>query len=61
MKSVQAVKDSNKQLYIVRKYVVAKSLKDALIKEKTTPVHDCWLDEKPNIQLQSMIGFTKDK
>ena len=58
MKSVLAVKD--KQLYVVRKYVWAKSLTNALKLEKKQSPHDIWLDEKPNPQLTSQIGFTKD-
>ncbi len=60
MKTVPVQVVRGKQLYVVRKYVVAKSLKDALKQEKTTPVHDCWLDDKPNIQLHSQIGFKTD-
>ena len=32
-------------LYIVRKFVVAKSAKDAIKKEKDTPVHDVWVED----------------
>lgn len=35
-----------KNIYIIRKYVVASSIPDALKKEKQTPVTDCWLDEQ---------------
>lgn len=36
----------NKNIFIVRKYVIASSIADALKKEKTTPVADVWLDEQ---------------
>lgn len=47
--------------YIVRKYIMAKSAKDALRIEKKTKPDDVWVDEdwkkeNPN-QLQSAIGF----
>ena len=32
--------------YIVRKYIYAKSAKDAINKDKTSPVDDVWVDEK---------------
>lgn len=31
--------------YIIRKYIVAKSVHDAIRKEKKEPVDDCWLDD----------------
>lgn len=48
--------------YIVRKYIMAKNINQALKKEKITRVDDCWVDEdwkkdNPN-QLVSAIGFT---
>jgi len=32
-------------LYIVRKFVIAKSAQDAIKKEKDTPVHDVWIED----------------
>ena len=34
-----------KYIYVVRKYVVADSIKQAIKLDKTTEVHDCWLSE----------------
>lgn len=39
------MKESKENLYIVRKFVVANSAVDAIKKEKTTPVHDVWVEE----------------
>ena len=35
-----------RKIYVVRKYVVASSVEEALQKEKKTPVDDCWLEEQ---------------
>lgn len=35
-----------KNIFIVRKYVIALSVADAVKKEKKTPVADVWLDEQ---------------
>ena len=35
-----------RKIYVVRKYVVATSVEDALKKEKDTKVDDCWLEEQ---------------
>lgn len=40
-----SMKESKENLYIVRKFVVANSAIDAIKKEKTTPVHDVWVEE----------------
>jgi len=47
--------------FIVRKYIMAKSAKEAIKKDKTTMPDDVWVDdewkkENPN-QLVSAIGF----
>lgn len=34
-----------KYIYVIRKYVVADSIKSAIRKDKETEVHDCWLSE----------------
>lgn len=34
-----------RKIYVVRKYVVANSVEDALKKEKDIKVDDCWLEE----------------
>lgn len=51
-------KKENPKMYIIRKYVMAKNVKDAIKKEPNTPVHDLWIDEgwqKDN--LPDAIGF----
>ena len=52
------------KLFIVRKYIMATSAKQAIIKDKLTPVDDVWIDDEwkknnPTEQnnLQSAIGF----
>lgn len=46
------------KLYIVRKYIMAVSVVQAIKKEKETPVHDCWIqDEWKTEHLASAIGF----
>lgn len=34
-----------KNIYVVKKYIVARSIKEALSKEKETEPVECWLDE----------------
>ena len=48
-----------KQLYIIRKYVLANSAKDAIKKERFVDVHDCWLEE--NTQREIIFEMVKDK
>ena len=36
----------NNKLFVVRKYIWAKSAKDAIKKEKNHPVEDVWVDDK---------------
>jgi len=50
--------------YIVKKYIMAKSIKEALKKERRTIPDDCWVDEdwrkdNPN-KLESAMGFLAD-
>lgn len=45
------------KLYIVRKYIMATSVKDAIRKDKKEPVDDCWLDDDYKKQLTSAVGF----
>lgn len=49
------------KLFVVRKYIMAKSAIQAIKKDKITPVEDVWIDEewkKGNMSsLQSAIGF----
>jgi len=49
-----------KQLYVIRKYIMAKSAQEAIRKDKTTKVQDCWIDEdwrKNNLTI--VTGFKK--
>ncbi|MBK9272794.1 MAG: hypothetical protein IPM48_14510 [Saprospiraceae bacterium] len=50
-----------KQQYVVRKFVMASSAKDAIKIEKTMDVDDVWLDQdwikQKNTQLQPAVGF----
>lgn len=47
------------KLYIVRKYIFAKNAKDAIKKDKITPVDDVWVDDdfKKSQPGASAIGF----
>lgn len=58
------MKKENKVQYIVQKYVMASSLKEALRKEKKTEIHSAWIDkewiEQTKTQLNPAIGFTTD-
>lgn len=45
------------KLFIVRKYILASSAKEAIKKDKTTPVDDVWVDEDFKKQLSSAVGF----
>lgn len=49
------------KLFIVRKYILAKSALDAIKKDKFTPVDDVWVDDykKPS-QGASAIGFIEE-
>lgn len=43
--------------YIIRKYVMARSVADAVKKEKVIKPDDCWLDDNWKTQLPPAIGF----
>lgn len=51
----------NQKLFLVRKFIMASSAKDAIRKDKDTPVDEVWVDEdwkKGNATpLASAIGF----
>jgi len=49
------------KLYIVRKYIKAKSAKEAIMLDKKTPVDDVWVDEEFKKTLTSAIGFDIQK
>ena len=49
------------KMYIVRKYIKAVNLKQALKLEPTTAVHNCWIDNEWRTEhLASAIGFELD-
>lgn len=56
---------NNKKLFVVRKYIMAKSAKEAIKLDKNTPVDDVWIDDewkKGNTnQLADAIGFVVDE
>lgn len=46
------------KLYVVRKYIRATSAGSAIRKDKTTPVHDVWVEESwKDKSLADAIGF----
>lgn len=46
------------KMYVVRKYIKATDVKQALRKEPTTAVHDLWIDNDwRDKELASAIGF----
>lgn len=57
-KAVRGMNPGDK-LFIVRKYIVAKSALDAIKKDKVSPVADVWVDEsfKESQQGAAAIGF----
>lgn len=51
-------KDEKPKMYVVRKYIKATDVRQALRKEPKTPVHDCWVsDDWGKENLASAIGF----
>jgi hypothetical protein len=47
--------------YIVRKYVMAKDVKDALKKEKSIPADEAWIDPEWQKQYPEIGYITKKK
>lgn len=46
------------KLYVIRKYIKANNAAAAIRKDKTTPVHDVWVDEGfKDKSLADAIGF----
>jgi hypothetical protein len=50
------------KLFIIRKYIIAKSAADAIKKDRKTPPDDVWMDEdwrKENLakQAEQAVGF----
>ena len=52
------------KMFVIRKYVMAKSARQALLKDKTTPVDDVFIDTDwqrgQTAILSSSIGFNAD-
>ena len=46
-----------KKLYIIRKYILARSAAEAIALDKKRPVDDCWLDEDFKKMNTNKIGF----
>ncbi len=53
--------NGTKKLYVVRKYIVAKSAAHAIKLDKTRPVDDVWMDEGSKTQLTEAVGFTVNR
>ena len=54
-----------RKLFVIKKYVMANSAKEAIKKEKEIPVDDVWIDEdfRRNmmpIEIQKEMGFKKN-
>ena len=54
-----------RKLFVIRKYIMADSAKDAIKKEKEHPVDDVWIDEDFRRNLMSVdvikdMGFKKN-
>lgn len=45
------------KLYVVKKYIFARSASEAIRKDKKTPAEDVWIDEDYKKQLIGAIGF----
>lgn len=59
------------KVYIIRKYIVAEDIHDAMRQEPSTPIHECFLEEesvkdltfrlnKATKPVEEQIGFTKE-
>jgi len=45
MKKSQTIKNGNKQIYVIRKYIEASSALEAIKNEGKISVHDCYLED----------------
>ena len=45
MKKSSTIKNGNKQIYVIRKYVSASSALEAIKNESKVGVHDCYLED----------------
>lgn len=58
MKKRSKKKGEQPKMYIVKKYVKAKSAMQAIRKERSIPVHDVWVDDTwAKTELAGAIGF----
>lgn len=50
------------KLYVVRKYIFAKSAKEAIRRDKTHPVDDVWVDDRnlDNLYPREPMGFASN-
>ena len=55
------MKKKLKKRYILRKYVYATSLVDAVKKDRKTPVDDCWVDTSYEPDVGGTMGFSPTK
>lgn len=57
------MKKTSQKMFIVKKYIMARSAREALRKERTQAADDCWVDEewrKNNTDnLAAAIGFAR--
>lgn len=64
MKESEIYKSKGLKMFIVRKYIMAKSCQDALRKERKSPADDVYIaddwKEKKLERLESAIGFITD-
>lgn len=49
--------NSTDKVFVIRKYVLAKNVKEAITNERNYPVADAWLEE--NFQRQVIEGLVK--
>jgi hypothetical protein len=50
---------SSEKLYVIRKYVMARSVVEAARKERSAPVHEIFIDDKwQEKHLAESMGFT---
>lgn len=53
------------KMFVIKKYIMASSAKDALRKERKAPADDCWIDEEwrksEKDNLANAIGFKLEK
>jgi hypothetical protein len=51
--------NERQKLYVVRKYVMARSVVEAARKERSAPVHEIFIDEKwHESHIAEAVGFT---